>query len=275
MSQTMSIAFEGPPGAFTVKKVKGKFVFVKNYLLKNKGVNRALTKVVGVEKRALNLLNVKMPHDLVKKGFKKQKEELKAIIEKEVRTNRLWLENGVLTPRIIDYDSISLTSEFIPSKNFYELIGGDYKPSLLDEMFLAYQNIRMKSLSKDDPEMLHLDPHSKNFLKTSFGDVYAIDSSFLLKEGADTKTVDSIVNGLFLLQLENLNSDNEIFAANVEYCKKLFGSEIKRTKLPKINCLSILYFKLRENVAHKIKRRPYDFNESSFKNYEILRKIIS
>ena len=275
MQQEIHLSFESSNGAFSIKNVKGKLVFVKNYLLKHKKIHKVLEKFVEIERRTLSILNISQPDELIKKGFKKQKENLKEIIEKEVKTNRLWIENGILTPQILNYDSTSLTSEFIPSKTFHELINGKYQPVLLKDMFAAYQAIREKALSKNDPYLLHLDPHSKNFLRTEVGDIYAIDSSFLLKKGVDTKTADSIVNGLFLLQLENLNSDSEIFAANVEYCKKLFGADIKKTELPRLKECASFYYKTREKIVHKIKRRSYSFDESPFKNYNILRKILS
>jgi hypothetical protein len=182
-------------------------------------------------------------------------------LEKEVMTWGLWKEEGIEVPNLICGDARRVKYEFVEgSKPYTKILAESEEAPEFDRFLEVYDRIRKLAKKKKDPNYFHSDPHLGNFIYSAPKDIaLPIDAGTVLNPSMSFEELDTQLIGFTLRSFSDLELGKE---KTTKYLRRfreiLTPQDVDRVlevnyKLP---FLAAAYLGFREEVAHRVKRRP-------------------
>lgn len=203
-------------------------------------------------------------------------------LDKEELTLNLWRGSYINSPKVINKSKGKIEYEFIPGALPLEYIfNQEYSMPKFEKFLETYDQIRSLAKKNKDKNLLHSDPHLGNFLyKGDFNEVIPIDPGQILNPERSFEELDIKLMGCTLYSIYNLKASEKIKEEYIRSFKDTLSKQerenLKLSLGQKVPSHVRIYFKIREEVAHRLKgREKIEVFESlpKFNNY--IRKIFS
>jgi hypothetical protein len=202
------------------------------------------------------------------------------LIEKEIKTINLWLDNNINCPKILEWNSENIYYEYLSNASTIRKIIRESKSPetrILEKTIKSYNHSRELALKENNPYFFHSDPHLGNFIYSHDNDeIYMIDPGVILKN-KDINSLDLSLLANFLFSITTISKSENI---NKEYSRLFCESYDTKTRQSLVDIfdskLIVPHYIFFREFAKKIIKKKYDKNSiihkmklfnNSYKNY--------
>lgn len=184
---------------------------------------------------------------------------------------------------MIRYDDKSVKYEFISDGVPYtKIVGSNGDFSKFDKFLEVYDRIRHVAKKRQDPNFLHSDPHFGNFLYSESRGAIPIDAGTMLNPDMSFRNIDMRLLGHTFGSLIGLDLGEDELKSYARRFKDILTSDEIGESMAidyRLPAISRVYMYMREEVAHRVKRReriPLLENHDNFlRQMENVREALS
>lgn len=186
--------------------------------------------------------------------------DITKLINKEISTWGLWKEAGINVLELIGYTNKEIRYKFLPNSISYSrLLNKEDSIEKFETFLEIYDKIRSIAKKERNPNLLHSDPHLKNFLYIKDkNEGIPIDSGILLNPRMSFESLDTHLLATTLKSISSLDTNINTIKGYVRRFKDMLTEEEVENIVSldyKIPILTSIYLHFREEAGYRVMRR--------------------